>query len=200
MKFAVIKVVDNSIVQSFDAVPDKVMWPNGNVSHAPSVGVEVFGYRFVKVENSSESPGEFYQSLSASSSLSKGTLTLSPDWKPLPLDSVQVELCRRIDNTAETIRLKYITPGFGQALVYQQKLEEAQRYKLDGKPDPSNYPLLNASGDYISDVCDQVIKASEQWKYVASSIEKSRLSAKKSIQTAKSVDGAVKAYNSVAWP
>ncbi|HSK40923.1 MAG TPA: hypothetical protein VK943_14240, partial [Arenibaculum sp.] len=57
----------------------------------------------------------------------------------------EVDLLARIDVEAEQVRARYITPGAGQAMVYQAKQAEARRYRDAGYPaDLAGYALLDA--------------------------------------------------------
>src|SRR5690606_32071172 len=57
-----------------------------------------------------------------------------------PLELVKTRLKIMIDASAEVNRLKYITPGAGQAMTYEQKMDEVRALAQDPDPDPANYP------------------------------------------------------------
>lgn len=91
-----------------------------------------------------------------------------------------------VDRLAEQERLKYITPGSGQAGVYLQKAAEAKAALLEESPSSGDYPLLAASigidGANITAVATAVATIAGQWTAVAAHIENVRLTAKKDIE------------------
>ncbi len=77
---------------------------------------------------------------------------------------------------------KHITYGFGQAMVYQEKADEATDYLAAGYPENiSGYPLLNAekeaTGKSVIQVADGIIAKKSKWISTATKIEKIRLTA-----------------------
>jgi hypothetical protein len=120
-----------------------------------------------------------------------------------------LELCKSqmkssVDASAEIERLKYITPGAGQAMTYAQKAEEA-RLCLDASgPGPEDYPLLAAeigiTASTLVGVAQVVADANAQWLQIGAAIEAARLSAKKAITEATTVEEAQAAAQSVVWP
>lgn len=111
-----------------------------------------------------------------------------------------------IDEEAEAIRLRYITAGSGQAMVYQQKNAEAEAFKADISPTPdaSKYPFLAASvgieGDTMEAVADMVLATRAQWYGMAAAIEGVRLGTKRDIEAAPSIAAAQAARDAVVWP
>ncbi len=91
----------------------------------------------------------------------------------------------KIDQQAENERLKYITPGAGQAGVYLQKASEAKAALAEQSPSSNDYPLLAASigidGANITEVATTVQTIANTWTAVAAHIENVRLTAKKAI-------------------
>jgi len=120
------------------------------------------------------------------------------------LAALKAELKREIDRDAERERLRYITPGDGQAAVYLAKAEEVQRFAGDGSPDPADYPLLAASigidGEDLAAVAAVVAATRQQWLGLAAMIESARATAKAAIDAAGDEDGARGARKLVAWP
>lgn len=119
------------------------------------------------------------------------------------LDQVKAGLKVAVDIGAETERLKYITPGAGQAMTYQQKADEAARYLGASSPKSSDYPLLSAeigiTAADIAGVAQVVSAAFAQWQTIGGAIEAVRLGAKKAIDDATTIDAANAAAN-VTWP
>lgn len=154
----------------------------------------------------------------ASSSFSDGILTVSAEHadaigallqdnqelKKKQLLALKTSLKANVDAAAEIERLKFITPGVGQALTYQQKAEEAKACLASSQPDAEDYPLLSAEiGITASDlmgVAQIVSNAYAQWRVVGAAIEAVRLSAKAAIDTAPSFAAADEAASSVVWP
>lgn len=75
-----------------------------------------------------------------------------------------------------------------QAMIYQQKYEEAIRLQSDPAPIDEDYPLLAASvgieGATIQDVANVVLATREQWIQAAAAIEKDRMRINKLISDA----------------
>lgn len=109
-------------------------------------------------------------------------------WRGVSLDDVKAEHKALIDAAAEKERLKYITAGSGQSMVYQEKGAEADRYALDPAPVAANYPILSASvgadGATLADVAATVTATRRQWIALAAAIEGARLAAKVAIDEA----------------
>ena len=109
-------------------------------------------------------------------------LTLAKDLAPLKTDAL-----RRIDAAAEQARAAWITPGSGQALVYQAKGVEAGRYLAASPPpaDLSSYPLLAAEIGLTAPNALELAylwqDLNGQWTLAAASIERARLAAKRAV-------------------
>lgn len=134
-----------------------------------------------------------------------------PD-QPLPepvtgtaLEALKETLRRGVDAAAEGARLRYITPGTGQAMVYLAKEDEAKSVlALQGPPVAGQYPLLEADvgiGAAASVVvaAQTVATLAAQWRMVAAAIETIRLGSKAAI-TAAEDEAAARAAAQVAWP
>lgn len=97
------------------------------------------------------------------------------------LAEAQDNYLRQIDSAAETCRLRYITPGAGQAMTYEQKYREA--LAGDG-------PLLQAEAvaldKTVSEVASEVLAAHAAWQVAGSHIEALRLKAKADVRAAES--------------
>ena len=93
---------------------------------------------------------------------------------------------RVIDETAEQVRLKYITPGSGQAMEYEAAAKEAERF-LEGKP--GAYPMLQADvtaglSPDLNHAALTVIGMRGQFEMLGSGIRTLRLSAKRQVDLA----------------
>ncbi|NVM42738.1 hypothetical protein HWX16_20710 [Ochrobactrum intermedium] len=109
-----------------------------------------------------------------------------------------------IDAAAEAERLKYITPGHGQAMTYQQKVAEAQAYKAATTPQPSDYPILSSeigiTAETIDEVADVVLAAFAQWQQIGAMVESIRLGAKRDIDAAEDETEARAIVDVIVWP
>ena len=123
--------------------------------------------------------------------------------QPLPepvtgtaLEALKETLRRGVDAAAEQTRLRYITPGTGQAMVYLAKEEEARAVlALQGPPVAGQYPLLEAdvgigAADSVVAAAQTVATLAAQWRMIAAAIETTRLGAKAAITKAKDEAGA----------
>ncbi|MFU0503999.1 hypothetical protein [Pseudaminobacter sp. NGMCC 1.201702] len=127
-----------------------------------------------------------------------------PEPEPLTLDEVKVALKSWIDASAEQERLKYITPGAGQAMTYQRKVEEARAASTEQNPDPADYPLLSASvgidGPDLAAVAAVVLAMDAAWTQIGAAIEAVRLGTKKAIDDAAGEAAARAAVEAAVWP
>lgn len=129
---------------------------------------------------------------------------LSPFGLFCSLAALKVGMKKEIDAAAERERLKYITPGAGQAMTYQQKMEEVRALAQDPDPEPGNYPLLSAeigiTAPTVSEVAAVVLSAYQQWQHVGARIEASRLAAKKTLSEVETVEEAKAMLSVLVWP
>lgn len=122
------------------------------------------------------------------------------------LATVKAEAKFRIDEAAEAARLKYITPGSGQALEYQEVAREAANYVIDPDPQPSEYPLLNASvqAGEAADMAAAValVQARDAaWTAIGAQIRQLRIAAKRAVDAATTTTvEQVAAAEQVTWP
>lgn len=107
-----------------------------------------------------------------------------------------------IDAEAERQRLRWITPGAGQAMTYQAKAEEARRLVVDHDPQPGSYSLLAAevgiTAPSLAGVGAVVLAAYQQWLSIGGAIEAVRLAAKAAIENAG--DEAAALAVQATWP
>lgn len=118
--------------------------------------------------------------------------------------TVRSELKSVVDTLAEAERLKYITPGNGQAMTYQQKVTEAQAYKVATNPQASEYPMLlsevGITAETLDEVADIVLAAFAQWQQIGAIIEAIRLGAKRDIDAAENEAAARALVDAIVWP
>lgn len=115
---------------------------------------------------------------------------------PPTLEQIKTAARVKVDAAAEDQRLRYITPGSGQAMVYDQKNAEAKKYfdiiALGGTPDPADYVILaaeaQAKGETIMEVATLVRQTAMAWLPIAATIEARRMAAKKAIDHASTAE------------
>ena len=94
-----------------------------------------------------------------------------------------------IDEAAEATRLRYITPGAGQSMVYQAKGAEAADLLAGGA---GAHPLLEAeavaTGVSVEELAVAINAMMQEWTSVAAIIEARRLAGKASVRSAISID------------
>ncbi len=94
-----------------------------------------------------------------------------------------------IDDEAEQKRLAFITGGAGQAMVYQEKGEEATDFITAGYPaDLTGYPFIQAevtaTGLTPTEAADGIVAQKAAWISIGAQIEQIRLAGKKDLMTA----------------
>lgn len=121
-----------------------------------------------------------------------------------PIEDLRAAAKQSIDQRAEDERLKYLTPGIGQAMTYQQKADEALRYASAQAPNPADFPLLNAevgiTAPTLAEVAETVRAAFSQWLVIGSQIESVRLRAKASIEAAGTIEAVQEVMDAIVWP
>jgi len=100
----------------------------------------------------------------------------------------------KIDNLAERTRQQIMTIGYGQALVYLEKFDEATDYVVDGYPDNlTSYPFIRNESEAFMEspkvIADRILAKKSEWIGKASKIESARLIGKHNIRTAETVEG-----------
>lgn len=128
---------------------------------------------------------------------------VAPELPPVAdLAAIKITLKAAIDAQAETERLKYITPGHGQAMTYRQKVAEAQAFKAASNPQTADYPVLSSevgiTATTLGEVADIVLTAFAQWQQIGAAIEAVRLAAKRDIDAAED-EAAARAVVAL-WP
>lgn len=120
------------------------------------------------------------------------------------LEEIKSSLKAGVDVAAEVERLKYITPGNGQAMTYQQKVAEAQAFKAASNPQASDYPVLSSevgiTAETLAGVADIVLAAFAQWQQIGAMIESIRLGAKRDIDAAEDEAAAQSIIDAIEWP
>lgn len=124
--------------------------------------------------------------------------------QPLSIEVLKAAYKSNVDSAAEVERLKYITPGNGQAMTYQQKVAEAQAFKAATNPKASDYPILSSevgiTAETLDEVADIVLAAFAQWQQIGALIESIRLGAKRDIDAAEDEAAARAIVDAIVWP
>ncbi len=119
------------------------------------------------------------------------------------LPQLKTKLKAKIDVDAENQRLLYITNGAGQAMTYRQKLEEA-RLVANGESNSAVVPVLAASvgveANTLSECATLVLGTYAAWQVIANGIETVRLTGKKDVMAAESLEDADAVYEAIEWP
>jgi hypothetical protein len=125
---------------------------------------------------------------------------------------IKSSLKQRVDDDAETLRLRYITPGVGMGMTYTEKYAQAQAVNLLGQ-DAANamsqqerearFPTLAASvgleAATLWDCAHLVLQKYAQFAALSLFIERTRLAGKKAIAEAVSAEAAQSAYGAIKW-
>lgn len=118
----------------------------------------------------------------------------TPFINDMPSTAIQKAL-QHIDVLAEATRLKYITTGAGQAMIYQEKMEEALDFATAGYPEAEigNYPFIEAEAE-IQNVtgriaADEILSRATIWRQKGVAIEKERRRAKLLIEQQTTIEG-----------
>jgi hypothetical protein len=114
------------------------------------------------------------------------------------IPALKAILKAKIDQQAESVRLQFITGGSGQAMVYQQKEMEAQRYFQDGTIGAHIQAEATATGASVSDVATMVVAMAAQWLAVSAKIEGARMGAKAAVDAA-TQPGPIRQAAAVDW-
>jgi hypothetical protein len=105
--------------------------------------------------------------------------------EPLPLEELSAILLPRLDADAEATRLQYITPGAGQGMTYQYKVNEALAWTTDNS---ASTPFLTAEaaarGMSVADLVAEVQGNAAAWTVIGSRIEAARMGAKTAVRAA----------------
>lgn len=120
-----------------------------------------------------------------------------------PLAVIQVRAKADVDRQAGEVRTKFGTFVPFQETVYLEKRAEAEVFKTDPAPDPTNYQMLAdraaLKGVTLDAVADEWLLAASRLRVVLVDVEKKREAAKQSITDATTVDE-ILAAQAVAWP
>lgn len=104
-----------------------------------------------------------------------------------------------IDAAAESVRLRFLTAGAGQAMTYVRKEAEARAWTADNVAEtPFLAAEAAARGMTIAALAAEVIAMADQWTTIGAAIEGLRMGAKAQLLAAPTV-GAMVAACQVDW-
>lgn len=120
------------------------------------------------------------------------SLVSTPD-TAIGLSALKSRALIEIDTAAERARLRYITPGAGQAQTYQMKLEQAQAYQSAGSPaDASPWPFIAAESAALAvtpaEAAALIIATRDAWVTVGAAIEQARMGGKRAVTQSASIE------------
>ncbi|HEX7927068.1 MAG TPA: hypothetical protein VF678_05705 [bacterium] len=105
----------------------------------------------------------------------------------VPVEDARAAALLAIDAEAERARLRYITPGAGQAMTYLMKAQQAQAYK-DADYTGTVPPLVQAAatgrGLSAQQAADLILATQAAWETVGAAIEQARESGKAAVTAA----------------
>ncbi|MEW5727708.1 MAG: hypothetical protein AB1918_07775 [Pseudomonadota bacterium] len=117
------------------------------------------------------------------------------------LASRKADAKAQVDAAAEAARQRWITPGAGQSMVYQQKATEARALKAGGAgPWPHLEAEVGITGPTADDVATIVLAMEDAWLGVSAQIEAQRLTAKRDITAAADLAAVEAVLAALAWP
>ena len=129
-----------------------------------------------------------------------------------PLDEIKDALKLRVDDDAERIRMRHLTPGAGMAMTYAEKRDQANAVHSIGEASANalteaeriaQFPTLAASvgleAPTLWACALLVIAKSEAWADLSNVIERTRLLGKKAISDASDAVSARAAYEAITW-
>lgn len=92
----------------------------------------------------------------------------------------------KIDTEAEEFRQQFLTPGSGQAMVYQAKQAEARQFFLDGTIGALMQAEIGVTANTAEELATLWLQMEQQWLQVAAHVEQKRLKAKIAVDDANS--------------
>ena len=118
-----------------------------------------------------------------------------------PIEAVRAASAAAVDAAAESARLRFITPGAGQAMVYQQKAAEARAILAGGDgPFPHLLAEVGITAPTLDEVANVVMAMENAWLAVSAAIEAKRLAGKRDIAQAQSQAEVDAILAAIEWP
>lgn len=190
-----------TIEQEWDTLPS-VITHGGEDRTGAIVGSEFSGGRMLVERVTADPPPGDCPVVSSVSAWNGSVVVVTRTYGSPDIARHKAEAKARISADAETARWRYITPGSGKAMSYQQVAQEAIRYGATGGA--GSYPFLQArvaSGRYpdlaTAAAATQQIEA--QWAAIGSAIDQAEDRAKLAVDAATTLDQ-ISASMQVIWP
>jgi hypothetical protein len=105
-----------------------------------------------------------------------------------PFDVVKAKRLAEIDAGAEAFRHRFLTPGSGQALVYQQKAGEAaalfENLDIADEAIPHIVAEVGINAETREGAAALILATRDQWVQLSARIERLRLGAKAAVRAA----------------
>lgn len=130
-----------------------------------------------------------------------------------PIEDLRTSYKELVDQAAEACRLRYITPGAGMAMTYQEKFAQAQAVASMGEAAANamshadreeQFPTLSASvgleAPTLWECAQRVLAAYAAFAQLSLVIERTRIAGKQSISAASDGAAVVAAYEALTWP
>ncbi len=124
------------------------------------------------------------------------------------LAAAQASAIRAIDTAAENARLRFVTPGAGQAMAYQEKSAEAAdclgAHDAQNPPPAGKYVLLESevgiTGADVLAVASAVEAKRQALKALEATINRTRLQAKADVNAAVDAAAVQVVLDGLTWP
>ena len=140
-------------------------------------------------------------------------LRIVRSWTAEQLSGLKQRLLVAVDEAAERVRLRYITPGPGMVMTYQEKHAQARAVDglgqgaanaLSAQEAQAQFPTLAASvgieAATLWDCAQLVIQRYEAFATLSYGIEQARLQGKAAVAAATTAAEAQAAHDAVTWP
>ena len=107
------------------------------------------------------------------------------------LSELRASVRGKVNDEAEKQRLRFITPGSAQAMVYDQKAVEAKLYQ--GNPSVSEFEIPHitaealALGISLDEISQIILQTKARWLVISAAIESKRQQLLNQIETSNSV-------------
>jgi hypothetical protein len=202
---ALIRKSNSEIIANWgDSIPSMFRLPDGDEIHCANSTWSNDRYKFIEVIYVDEQPHGYSILTGSTQEILDNKLVVTSLYDDPDIDTFKNNAIKAIDIKAENIRLKYITPGAGQAAVYIMKYNEAIEVLKDSAPDANQYPLTasNIGLPGITNIIEAATSVVDQytaWISIAAMIEDIRLKAKRSIEASNTIENAFNAFTSIDW-
>lgn len=191
-------------LQSWPNLPHTIVY-KGETRTGAIVGAQVGGDALLvdRVLDAPPPPGN-PPVVSEASAYNGSVVVVSRQYGEVDLAPLKIAAKAKVSSAAETARHKYITPGSGKAMSYQEVSAEAKRHLATGGE--GAYPFLQArvdSGRYANLVAarDGTLALEAQWAGIGAAIDKIEDQAKLAIDAATTlaqIDAAIPTLGD--WP